>query len=100
MFVPSRWKTWQAWSARAAISSTRPSTWKALTVRWTYRWLQWALQMPSIMKNWRQAQAARKQGDGWANEASPGSHWQLILHFTNLARAKAELAATGLELER
>jgi len=69
-------------------------------VRWTYRWLQWALRMPSNMKNWRHAQSSRKQGDGWANEPSPGSHWQLILHFTTLARAKAELAATGLELER
>ncbi len=39
-------------------------------------------------------------GDGWANEPSPGSHWQLILHFTTLARAKAEVAATGLVLER
>ncbi|BBZ78234.1 hypothetical protein MANY_35710 [Mycolicibacterium anyangense] len=69
-------------------------------VRWTYRWLQWALQMPSNLKNWRHAQSSRKAGDGWANEPSPGSHWQLILHFTTLARAKAEVAATGLVLER
>ncbi len=69
-------------------------------VRWTYRWLQWGLRMTSNMKNWRQSQTSRRRGDGWANEPSAGSRWRLILHFTTLARAKAELAATGLELER
>ena len=69
-------------------------------VRWTARLAQWALQMPSNMKNLRQSRTFGKQGPGWATEPAPGTRWRAIFHFTTLARERDELASTGLQLER
>lgn len=67
---------------------------------WAFRTFRLAVQLPLHMLNRYRNMKLSKRGDGWASEPSPGSGWRLILHFTTLARAKKEVAAAGLTLER
>ena len=67
---------------------------------WAARLAQWALRLPSNMQNLRRSQALRKQCLGWATEPGPGTRWRAVFHFTTVAQEKADLAATGLQLER
>ena len=67
---------------------------------WAFRAFRSAVLLPLNIANRRRTMKLSRRGDGWANEPSPGSDWRLILHFTTLARAKEEVAAAGLVLER
>lgn len=67
---------------------------------WAFRAMRLALLMPLHAVNRRRMLKLSRRGDGWANEPSPGSGWRLLLHFTTLAKAKEEVAAAGLVLER
>lgn len=69
-------------------------------VLWGFRALRLAVQMPLHLLNQRRNQKLNRGGEGWAHAPAPGSGWRLILHFTSLARARQEVAATGLVLER
>jgi SAM-dependent methyltransferase len=67
---------------------------------WCFRLLRLTVQLPLHLWIRSRTQKLSMRGDGWANEPAAGSGWRLILHFTTLAKAKEELAATGLTLER
>lgn len=69
-------------------------------ILWMFRWFRQVVQIPVHLANRRRTQKLTRQGDGWAHEPAPGSGWRLVLHFTTLARAKKEVAAAGLTLER
>lgn len=69
-------------------------------ILWTFRWFRQAVQIPVHLAHRRRTRKLTRKGDGWAHEPAPGSGWRLILHFTTLARAKKEVAAAGLTLER
>jgi ubiquinone/menaquinone biosynthesis C-methylase UbiE len=67
---------------------------------WCFRMFRTIVQLPVHMMHRRRTNKLTRRGDGWAHAAAPGSGWRLILHFTTLARAKQEVAAAGLTLER
>jgi len=66
---------------------------------WAFRTFRLAVQLPLHIANRSRTRKLSRTGDGWANLPSSGSGWRLILHFTTLAKAKAEVAAAGLTLE-
>lgn len=70
------------------------------TLLWCFRYLRLMAQIPIHAVNRRRMGKLSRRGDGWAHEPAAGSGWRLILHFSTLANAKAEVAATGLTLER
>lgn len=67
---------------------------------WAFRAFRLTVLLPLHIANLRRMRKLSKRGTGWANEPSAGSGWRLILHFTTLAKAKQEVAAAGLTLER
>lgn len=67
---------------------------------WCFRLFRLTVQLPLHMWIRSRTRKLSRRGDGWANEPAAGSGWRLILHFTTLARAKQEVAAAGLRLER
>lgn len=67
---------------------------------WWFRLFRLTAQLPLHMWIRTRTQKLSRRGDGWASEPAAGSGWRLILHFTTLARAKEEVAAAGLVLER
>lgn len=69
-------------------------------VLWWFRTLRLGIQLPLHIMLRRRTQKLSRCGQGWAQLPAPGSGWRLILHFSTLARAKQEVAAAGLELEK
>lgn len=69
-------------------------------VLWAYRAFRSTVLFPLNIVNRRRKLKMSKSGDGWASLPAPGAGWRLVLHFTTLERAKREIAAAGLVLER
>lgn len=71
-----------------------------LVLLWAFRAFRLAVLLPLNIANRRKMLKMGKRGDGWSSEPSPGSEWRLVLHFTTLQKARQEIAAAGLTLER
>lgn len=69
-------------------------------VLWAFRAFRSTVLFPLNIVNRRRKLKMSKSGDGWASLPAPGAGWRLVLHFTTLERAKREIAAAGLVLER